>query len=333
MFDSQIPLVRPISRRAALRGAAAAGALAATGRFAGGAAAQNWSFVRGQATPAADTPPELPDTALGRELASWLEAVNSHDPDTLLAHYENYVPPAEVESSAAFSLMISKPWDTLILRRIDEESETRISALVEATLSEEWLTINIERDGERQAFDLMPAEPLPGALPDEPLDDDALAAELERYLAKLVEADVFSGAVLVARDGEPLFTGAYGQANAAPKTPNRLSTRFNLGSMNKMVTSVAIAQLQEAGDLAFDGPDRPAPARLPERGGGGAGHDPPPADPHLGARRLLRAAVRGGEGVARHAAATTCRSSSTSRSSSSRGRATSTATPASSSSA
>jgi CubicO group peptidase (beta-lactamase class C family) len=101
-------------------------------------------------------------------------------------------------------------------------------------------------------------------LPDEPLDDAALAAAMTRYLDKLSEADVFSGAVLVARDGEPVFTGAYGMANAALDAANHLDTRFNIGSMNKMVTSVAIAQLEEAGELAFDDtiarhlPDYPA---------------------------------------------------------------------------
>jgi CubicO group peptidase (beta-lactamase class C family) len=249
-----------LSRRALLRGASAGGATATaaiilgpSGRFAGVADAAAAAVGRAQATPAAGSPPEIPDTAIGREFASWLAAVNSHDPDTLLAHHKTYDSrPSDAEAHAAFDLMISKQWDTLILHRVDEATETKLTALVEATLSEEWLSINMERVGkEQQAFDLMPADPLPGVLPAAPLDDDALAAELGRYLAKLSAADVFSGAVLVARGGEPVFTGAYGTANAAQKTPNRVSTRFNLGSMNKMFTSVAIAQLEEAGELAF----------------------------------------------------------------------------------
>jgi CubicO group peptidase (beta-lactamase class C family) len=78
--------------------------------------------------------------------------------------------------------------------------------------------------------------------------------ELERYMTILAEADLFSGAVLVAKDGRPLFAGAYGLANAAHGVPNRLDTKFNLGSMNKMFTGVAVAQLAAQGRLAFDDP-------------------------------------------------------------------------------
>jgi Beta-lactamase len=251
MFDTKVPRFPTISRRAALSGAALIAAGAATARFTGVADA---AVVSGaQATPAAGSPPEIPDTAIGREFASWLAAVNSHDPDSLLAHHETYDSrPEEAESHAALDLMYSKAWDTLIPHEVKGESEIKLTALLEATLSEEWLSLTMEHEGDQQAINLMPADPMPGVLPEEPLDDVALAAEMERFLEKLGNADVFSGAVLVARDGAPVFTAAHGLANVAPETSNRVSTRFNLGSMNKMFTSVAIAQLQEAGELTYD---------------------------------------------------------------------------------
>ena len=68
----------------------------------------------------------------------------------------------------------------------------------------------------------------------------------------LAKQDKFSGVVLIAKDGKPVFEKAYGLANKAKNIPNNTETRFNLGSMNKMFTAVAIAQLAEAGKLSFD---------------------------------------------------------------------------------
>jgi D-alanyl-D-alanine carboxypeptidase len=78
--------------------------------------------------------------------------------------------------------------------------------------------------------------------------------ELETYIDKLAAEDKFSGAVLVARDGKPIFMKAYGMANKSGNIPNRIDTKFNLGSMNKMFTAVAIAQLAERSKLSFDDP-------------------------------------------------------------------------------
>lgn len=84
--------------------------------------------------------------------------------------------------------------------------------------------------------------------------------------ARAAEAGRFSGAVLVARDGQPLFQQAYGMADRERRVANTLETRFNLGSMNKMFTAVAIAQLVAQGKLSFKDPvakylpDFPTPA-------------------------------------------------------------------------
>lgn len=58
--------------------------------------------------------------------------------------------------------------------------------------------------------------------------------------------------MLVARGGQPMFSKAYGMADKRTGAPNNLNTKFNLGSLNKMFTAVAIAQLAERGKLSFD---------------------------------------------------------------------------------
>ncbi|GAI05666.1 unnamed protein product, partial [marine sediment metagenome] len=72
------------------------------------------------------------------------------------------------------------------------------------------------------------------------------------FLEKLDAQDKFSGAVLIAKDGEPILKKAYGLANRSFNVPNKIDTKFNLGSMNKMFTGVAILQLAEQGKLTLD---------------------------------------------------------------------------------
>ena len=82
---------------------------------------------------------------------------------------------------------------------------------------------------------------------------EALQA-LSRHAEERAGDDAFAGAVLVARHGKVLLQDAWGLADREAGTENTPDTRFRLGSMNKMFTSVATLQLVEAGKLALDDP-------------------------------------------------------------------------------
>jgi len=79
-----------------------------------------------------------------------------------------------------------------------------------------------------------------------------VAAALGRELQAEAAADQFSGAVLLAKDGKPVFRQAYGMADQGLKVPNNPETKFNLGSISKMLTRLAIEQLELAGKLSLD---------------------------------------------------------------------------------
>jgi D-alanyl-D-alanine carboxypeptidase len=78
----------------------------------------------------------------------------------------------------------------------------------------------------------------------------ALRAKLEQEVA----ADNFSGAVMVAKNGKPIYSAAFGLADREKKIPNKLDTKFRIGSMNKMFTATAILQLVQAGKLQLTDP-------------------------------------------------------------------------------
>jgi CubicO group peptidase (beta-lactamase class C family) len=87
-----------------------------------------------------------------------------------------------------------------------------------------------------------PAEPAPPEINGR-MDPQALAAGLDAYLAPLVASGEFSGVVLLAKQGVPVYEKAFGQADRAQGTANTVSTRFNIGSINKIFTKTAILQL------------------------------------------------------------------------------------------
>jgi CubicO group peptidase (beta-lactamase class C family) len=62
-------------------------------------------------------------------------------------------------------------------------------------------------------------------------------------------AERFSGAVLVAREDQPLVTTARGYALHPNVLPNQPDTKFDIASVTKMFTAVAIMQLVASGKL------------------------------------------------------------------------------------
>jgi len=81
-----------------------------------------------------------------------------------------------------------------------------------------------------------------------------LLRQVKAFVGQQVVDDQFSGAILIAKEGKVLYKQAFGLASIAYQVPNRVDTKFNLGSMNKMFTAVAIAQLAEQDKLAFADP-------------------------------------------------------------------------------
>jgi len=83
-------------------------------------------------------------------------------------------------------------------------------------------------------------------------NDAALIAAVKAAAEKGAAADEFSGVVLIARNGSPIFQAAYGLADREKKIPNTLDTRFNIGSINKTFTSLAVRQLMARNKISAE---------------------------------------------------------------------------------
>ena len=97
-----------------------------------------------------------------------------------------------------------------------------------------------------------PRAPEPEEAPGPPPTDAQIASAISSQTDSLARAGQFSGAVLLDKGGATLFSNTAGLASRAAGTANTLETRFNLGSLNKVFTHVAILQLAQAGKLGLD---------------------------------------------------------------------------------
>jgi CubicO group peptidase (beta-lactamase class C family) len=82
-----------------------------------------------------------------------------------------------------------------------------------------------------------------------PADERTVLHQIQSQLDDKAKAGEFSGTILVARGAEVIWQGAFGEANQAQHIPNQIDTRFDVGSIAKSFTAVAIGQLLEKGKL------------------------------------------------------------------------------------
>ncbi|WP_459209233.1 serine hydrolase domain-containing protein [Aquimarina rhabdastrellae] len=84
---------------------------------------------------------------------------------------------------------------------------------------------------------------------------------------KIMIRSPFSGTVLVAKKGEIIFEGAYGEADSSTQTPNTIDTQFGIGSVTKQFTAMLVMQMVEKGQLKLEDTIAKYLPYLPEKKG------------------------------------------------------------------
>jgi CubicO group peptidase (beta-lactamase class C family) len=72
-----------------------------------------------------------------------------------------------------------------------------------------------------------------------------------KVISKFTEHNVFSGTVLVAKDGKILFERGYGIANETWQVPNDINTKFSIASLTKSMASLLVIKLVQEGKLSL----------------------------------------------------------------------------------
>ena len=200
--------------------------------------------------------PAVPNTPAGRQFANWLSAFNREDPAAL----REFASQNATQQAGSIDRWIDLRAQTggFELKKTEESTDTSLGGMVKERDSDRYARFAIEvgpdppyRVG-RLNFRLIPrpAEFPPVAR----LRESQAIAALDAVLKKQCAAGRFSGAVMVAKNGTPVFDSACGLADRERKIPNRLETKFRIGSMNKMFTAVSIGQLAEAGKIKLTDP-------------------------------------------------------------------------------
>ena len=78
------------------------------------------------------------------------------------------------------------------------------------------------------------------------------AQQIKTYYEKRHRTDGFNGTVLVAKNGLPIYSGAFGYGNINLKDTLTTQSSFQLASVTKTFTSSAVLKLVEEGKLSLD---------------------------------------------------------------------------------
>src|ERR1051325_412251 len=229
-----------------------------------------WSLLlclRGLAQPLSPytDSPQIPDTPAYTRAREVMELVNKADEAAYVRYVQETLAPQIRDAipignhAAVYNDVVARSGKlTVHSARVYTPAlpDTHAPLIVRTGISEQWLGIVLDVEDKPPhkitslAFNRARA---PSDVPKaEPLTDAQIGKELGAYVERLAKQDAFSGAVLLAKDGKPLLTLAVGLANRDFKAPNTVDTKFNLGSMNKMFTAVAVLQLAEEGKLSLD---------------------------------------------------------------------------------
>ena len=198
-----------------------------------------------------------PETAAQSEFQACLNVINSRDFGEIRRFAESHFSKGLREKGMAETLArLSFESTGFVWQGTRESSPRRFVGILKNKLQETWLDFGVFVSKEApfmiEGLILSPSGPPAGTLPPPKLSDTEIVEKLKTTGKAYEDAGIFSGTVLLARGSDLLFAEAYGPADRESRVPASLETRFNIASLGKMFTAVAIAQLADEGRLSLD---------------------------------------------------------------------------------
>ncbi len=201
----------------------------------------------------------IPDTPAGKQLADWLRVFASGNQEDFVRFIAQHYSKSLLEQDTAIDRAGGQARAYLDTRGFDihtvEKSTTQeITVLAQASLTGLWSRLTMKVDAQSPyritEYTRQRIHP-PAEVPQRKLSEAELLKEIKTLMNKLASVDAFSGTLLVAKDGKPVYKTVRGMASKAYNVPNRIDTRLNLASIGKTFTAIAIMQLVEQGKLSL----------------------------------------------------------------------------------
>lgn len=210
----------------------------------------------------------IPDSPAGKQLSGFLTAVNSGQRPVMKDFFsKNLVAPPDnptfYDGMADDHVALFNSTGGFELRKIAKAEPAAITALVQAKSTGIWSDLEIYLKAAPPDY-VQPVEPyqIVGLgvhttvapvefLSPRKLTNAQISAQTDALMKALVASDAFSGTVQVWKGNVPIYAKGFGLAHKSPDVPNGVDTEFNLASITKMFTAVAVAQLVETGKLSY----------------------------------------------------------------------------------
>ena len=199
--------------------------------------------------------PPVADSPAERQFRAWLAVFNRGDRAALLKFLNDSYPSEVGRIDGEMNFRAGT--GGFDFRKTVSATATQYTALIQEHNSDQFAraVVTVEANEPHRILTLgLRAIPRPPEFAIPRLGEAELLKQLANKLNDEAASGRFSGAVLVARNGKTIFSGAYGKANRETGEPSKLTTRFRMGSMNKMFTATAILQLVQAGKIKLDDP-------------------------------------------------------------------------------
>jgi len=214
-------------------------------------------------TLSAEIPSTIPDTPAGKRVKESVDIINSGDRTQIQDYISTQFTPSFIKMFSKERLFnvyygFFEKYKGLEFNKVQESSPERFVAVFRCRQTGSAYLFGLTVH-EKSPHNIRGMTLLPMTHPDQPESLESLTEKervemLESYLNVLGESNVFSGAILLAKNGRVIFQKAHGLADREDNVLNKKETRFNLASLNKMFTAVAIAQLCEQGKMSYNDP-------------------------------------------------------------------------------